>query len=269
MNKRKVMLSLKLKIFLIALSTIVIICLLLISPLFSIKNIIVDSQDTELKSEIVQLAEERAKGENGFLFVSRNVKGVKNFGYLFDLRAKELEEEISFLIPEVKNIKVRFSFPNTLDISYDKRVPAYVVEVSGSYVCVDIEGVVLAVLLDNSDNKLPVVRGIDVTDYKVGQAVSLSDGEKFKFLKLVFNEIYKCDLKDDSYKLLEHIEILDISEYNKIWLFIDDILSVKLGDVDNISYKINALKEIVLSEEINGKRGQIDFSASHPIFKEE
>ena len=57
-----------------------------------------------------------------------------------------------------------------------------------------------------------------------------------------------------------------MTDENKVFLHND--LSVHLGDLDNINYKIAALKQILASEEMAGKHGTIDLTVSNPIFKE-
>ena len=171
-------------------------------------------------------------------------------------------------MPELKKVRVKYAFPNTINVSFTERTPAYLIFSSGVYVCADEEGYVLSVHTDSEERDLPVVRGIDLASYKIGQTISTGKEAQMRALNALFNEIVLCDLQNDAYKLSTHIEIVDVAEYNKFWLFVDETLSVNLGDVDNIEYKIPALKEILQTEAVQGKSGLIDFTVSdQPIFQ--
>lgn len=267
-NKEQKKKSIKFKIFAALAAVAVAAVLILISPVFSIKSIEVVSEcSDEIKNEILSFTSE-AKGKNGIIYVSENINGFGNIDSFFNLRAKNVEDAIIFSMPELKNVSVKFVFPNTLCISFGKREPAYLIEVAGNYICADSDGFVLKVYQSAHDAELPVVRGIELSQYKIGNYIDSSSKNQIKVLKAIFNEIYKCDKNDESFKLLSHIEIVDVSEYNEIWLFIGDNLSVKLGDTDNIEYKIPALKEILQTEDMLEREGQIDFTVSeNPIFK--
>lgn len=266
-EKQKKKMKISTKVWLSVIATLVFVCLLLLSPIFSVKQVVVDTEDVALKNTISTHLES-AYGKNGFLYVMQNVNGLQNIDCLFSLRAKNVEDAIVFDVPELKKVRVRFSFPNTLTVSFTERTPAYLIFSSGVYVCADEEGYVLSVHTDSSERDLPVVRGIELTSYKIGQTISTGNEDQMKALNALFNEIVLCDMQNGNYKLSEHIEIVDVSEYNEIWLFVDELLSVNLGDVDNIEYKIPALKEILQTEAVEGKSGLIDFTVSdQPIFQ--
>lgn len=268
-EKQKKKMKTATKVWLGIVAGLIFVCLLLLSPIFSVKDIVVETEDADLKNSILQQLE-GAYGENGFLYVAQNINGLQNAGHLLSLRAKNMEDAIIFDRPELKNVRVVFSFPNTLTVRFSERTPSYLIFSSGVYVCADEEGFVLSVHTDSSERDLPVVRGIDLSAYKIGQTISTGNEEQMKALNALFYEIALCDAKEDAYKLSAHIEIADVSEYNEIWLFVDENLSVNLGDTDNIEYKIPALKEILQAEEMQEKKGLIDFTVSdQPVFRGE
>ncbi len=268
-EKQKKKMKTATKIWLGIVAGFIFVCLLLLSPIFSVKNIVVETEDADLKNSIL-LQLEDAYGENGFLYVVKNINGLQNANHLLSLRAKNMEDAIIFERPELKNVRVTFSFPNTLTVGFSKRTPSYLIFSSGVYVCADEEGFVISVHTDSSERDLPVVRGIDLSAYKIGQTISSGNEDQMKALNALFYEIALCDAEEDAYKLSAHIEIADVSEYNEIWLFVDENLSVNLGDTDNIEYKIPALKKILQTEEVQEKKGLIDFTVSdQPVFRAE
>lgn len=266
-QRQKMRLVTKIRLGVVA--AIVLACLVLLSPICSIRNIEVKTEDATLKESITKQLEE-ARGQNGFLYVTKNVNGFDNIGSVFALRAKNMEDILLFERPELKDMQVSYSFPNTLTVQFAERTPSYLIFSSGVYVCADEAGFVLSVHTDSTERDLPVVRGIDLPSYKIGQTISTGNENQMEALNALFYEITLCDAKDDAYKLSAHIEIADVSEYNEIWLFVDENLSVNLGDTDNIEYKIPALKEILQTEEVQGKKGLIDFTVSEqPVFRAE
>lgn len=265
-SKQRPKMKLATKIRLGVVATLVLVCLLLLSPIFSIRHIEVKTEDAELMGSITKQLE-GAQGQNGFLYVAKNVNGLDNIGSMLALRAKNMEDVLLFDRPELKNMQVSYVFPNTLTVQFARRTPSYLIVSSGVYVCADEEGFVLSVHTDSTERDLPVVRGIDLPSYKIGQTISTGNENQMKALNALFYEITLCDAQEDDYKLSAHIEIADVSEYNEIWLFVDENLSVNLGDTDNIEYKIPALKEILQTEEMQGKKGLIDFTVSEqPVF---
>ena len=242
--------------------------LILISPLFTIQKINFPKDiEPDLKNSILAALED-SKGKNGFLYVASNVSGIENIEYLLKMRAKYIEDKIAFEESCVSNIKVEFKFPDTINVTFGKRKAAFFINISDYYICTDAEGFVIGIYTDKNNFALPVVAGIELNMYKVGQYISSDNSERMDVLRKLFKEINNNDLKEE-YNLLSNIEMIDVSEYNTIWMFLNNGISVKLGDMDNISYKIPALKEILTSEEIAGKNGRIDFTvASGPVFKE-
>lgn len=268
-EKQKKKMQLSTKIWLGVIAFVLFAVLLLLSPIFSVKNIVVETDNLALKNSISAKLE-GAYGKNGFLYVMQNVNGLHNANHLVSLRAKNMEDTITFETPELKNVRVTFSFPNTLTVRFSERTPSYLIFSSGVYVCADEEGFVLSVHTDSNERDLPVVRGIDLPAYKIGQTISTGNEAQMKALNALFNEIVLCDAKEDDYKLSAHIEIADVSEYNEIWLFVDENFSVNLGNTDNIEYKIPALKQILQAEDMQEKKGLIDFTVSEqPIFRAE
>jgi len=262
--------SIKKRILLYLTIFIIVTLLVLISPLFSIKNVVIESSvdKTLEESSLTEIEShlDSTKGKNGYLFVLNNMDGISNIRYFFGMRAKNVEESLIFSFPKLKNINVKFDFPNSLNVTYDLREEAYFINDSGTYICADSEGFILGVYSDNEKN-LPVVNGIKLESYKIGQFVSSENKEQIKALKNVFSEINQSDLNSE-FKLSECIEIVDVTEYNKIWIFINDNLAVSIGSLDNIEYKIPALKEILQVNDMLNKKGLIDFTvSSDPVFR--
>ena len=69
--------------------------LILLSPLFRIKHIEVSGADTddEIKKEISE-ALSASLNQNGFMYVMKNIKGMKNIDYFFHVEGKKCRRKI-------------------------------------------------------------------------------------------------------------------------------------------------------------------------------
>ena len=108
---------------------------------------------------------------------------------------------------------------------------------------------------------LPMVQGIELDSYKVGQPITKSEDKR------VDTAIKICNLlKQLSYE--GRIDIIDMSDSDDIWFYTHPSLSVKFGDMEEPGLKLSYLKEI-LNAGFNGESdGIIDFSGGgYPVFR--
>lgn len=247
--------------------------LILLSPLFRIKHIEVSGADTddEIKKEISE-ALSASLNQNGFMYVMKNIKGMKNIDYFFMLRAKSAEEKLAFELPYLKNIKIRYNFPSGLEVTYMKRNPSFLVNTAGVYICSDSEGVIINTYSDNDKIQLPILKGLSIVEYKIGSTIITEEKEKLENVKNFFQILEQCDKEFKGYKISKIIDIVDFSEYNNIWLFIGENLKVKLGDSEDLITKFAQLKGICDKEKDkleNGTlTGVIDFTLGmNPVLR--
>lgn len=258
------------KKILIVLLILIAIILTALSPIFQIKHIEVSEVHNYNKNDISE-ALSASIGQNGFQYIIKNIKGLENIDYLFMLRAKNAEEKLAFEKPYLKNIKIRFIWPSRLHVSFEEREPAFLINMAGIYICSDKEGVVINSYSENDKIDLPLLRGIDVKEFKTGNVIHTNDKNKLDTVKEFFHWLERCDKEYQGYKLSVNIDIVDVSEYNNIWLFIGQHFKVKLGNTDGLVNKLAALKEICDVEkdklENNNMNGVLDFTLGNdPIF---
>jgi len=247
--------------------------LVLLSPLFGIRHIEVSGPDADEETE-KQIAEalSASLGQNGFVYIMKNIEGAKNADYFFMLRARSQEERLSFDMPHLKNIRIRFNPPSSLEVSYLKRIPSFYISAAGVYICSDSEGVVMDTCQDIAGAELPLLKGLNVTEYKIGSTIATDEVEKLENVKNFFQILEQCDKEFKGYKLSKIIDIVDFSDYNSIWLFIGEKLKVKLGDSENLVTKLAQLKGICEKEKEkldNGTlTGVIDFTlGANPVLR--
>ena len=124
-----------------------------------------------------------------------------------------------------------------------------------SYYVVDKYGYISEVLKNKDEKVLPIVYGIDVTNYELGQKLEDIPGTKFKNVVTLLETAKQREFKYDIYE----INYESIGEV-KLWVKQEDI-EVIYGDIDKniISEKLNYLEQMLKS--IEGRKGKLDISS--------
>ncbi|MDR0287259.1 MAG: hypothetical protein LBI03_06110 [Clostridiales bacterium] len=233
-----------------------------LSPVFGIKKYSISEcnrySEDELKSEL-QLYD----GKNGFMAVLSNIKGVGNFDKLFSLRLPEVEKKIEFDKPYLKDITVKYVFPSTLQLNAGERQPCFIVNYLDIFLCIDSEGYVVETFTNKEDApKLPLIKGLQIVNSMIGKPLELSDQKQLDSTILLCNDMSRISILTD-------IDIIDISDYNNIWMFVLPSLSIMFGGADNAAYKLATLKAIEETWYDGTPNGTLDFTGSgNPIFRE-
>lgn len=157
-------------------------------------------------------------------------------------------------LPYISDTKVRLRFPDKIKIEYTERVPYAFVKYLDSYYIVDKYGYLLEVLKEKGENELPIIYGIDVSAYELGQKLEETSGTKFRNIVTLLETAKQKEFKYDVYE----INYESISEV-KLWVKQEDI-EVIYGDIDKniIPEKLNYLEQMLKS--IEGRKGKLDIS---------
>ena len=68
--------------------------------------------------------------------------------------------------------------------------------------------------------------------------------------------------------MLSYIDIIDVSDYNNIWMYCAPSLSIKFGGADDIGRKLSYIKGIIDSGHDGNSNGTLDMSTGgNPIFR--
>lgn len=241
-----------------------------LSPLFGIENIDVSEVNKYNKEDISDRLNS-AIGVNGYIYVLKNIEGFDNLKYFFVMRAKSAEDKLIFDMPYLKDVEIKFEFPSTLNVTFEERKPAFLIDLAGTYICSDYEGVIVDSYTEANKVDLPLITGISIDEYKIGNEIKTDNSLELQTVKELFKCIGKHDGASDKFNLSQSIEIVDVSEYNEVWLFIGEKLKIKLGDTEGLDRKISLLSEICSVEQeridANVMDGTLDFTVGpNPIF---
>lgn len=209
---------------------------ILFSPAFNLNEIIISDGINVKKEEI------------------SNIINVKYGENILKQNYKTLKKDVKSL-PYIADAKIKIRFPDKLEINYTERKPYAFVKYLESYFVVDKFGYLLEIKKDKENIDLPVIYGIDVDEYKLGEKFSDTSSVK---LKNVVTLIETAEQREFKYTIRE-INYEEISEV-KIWLDSQEI-EIIYGQIDKniISEKLKYLEQIL--ENLNGKKGRLDVSS--------
>ena len=214
----------------------VIVVAILFSPLFSIKDIVVDDMVAYSREEICLIGGIK-EGDNLFLTLLR--------------AGKKLEKD-----PYFKNVDMGMALPGTIKVNIEERRVKGYVSYMGSYLYIDETGLVMDSGTNFKEN-LPVFTGIAFDKFSIGKPLEVEDEE---VLELVVRLTQLLTLHD----ALEKVDSVNVSDVDNITVTSGGV-KVKLGENYDLEQKIRTMKEI-LAQLKDEDRGTLDLSdLSKPI----
>mgnify|MGYP000962769834 CR=1 FL=1 len=236
----------------------VILVLITFLPFFNVVRIEVNG-NLHYDAETYINAIEADIGDNGFKFVSGSLLNILSFRY------GRSELNILENYPYVKDVMVRYVIPDRIVIDVIERKPVVLVPYYGTYLVMDKEGYIVDSVKDPGDENLPVVKGLNFDNYVIGQALVVDNPEKVKQLTKLISQIKESD-EAGGYTLNDKILFYDVNDVNNILMTINEELVVKLGDLKDLRYRLDTLKEILKSA-LKDEKGLLDFTAGeNPVF---
>ncbi len=249
-TKEKSVFKKRIKLFTLIIFTLAIIILIMFSPVFAIKNVVVNGNISYTKNELIDKID----------FQTENILFKEYFRYFDNVYRFDFytQQRILESLPYIKKADITYSFPNTINISIIEREPvAYILKL-GNNILVDDQGYLLAAIYEQ-DTELPWIDGIEFGEYVIGKPLEGSGREQLETVFFLFKLVKELDQFSD-YKLFELIDGVDIKDVEKILFTLDDRVTVNIGDKNKLDYKIKSLKEIYFNKLKENDRGLIDFT---------
>ena len=194
-------------VFLLIAGLLVFSVIILLSPIFGITEVKI-SEVKLYSSEEIYGAFEEYKGSNGFISLLKNTT-FSQIDNIFKKRYTEKEKSMLFDYPLIKKIEVKYSMPGELVVEIEERTPVMMTEKDGMYLYLDSEGYLLGAYTQADKPDMPLVKGIDINDYKIG--TSIADGKNTS----IDTSIKICSVMKQL-SMLSYIDIIDVSDYNNI-----------------------------------------------------
>lgn len=234
----------------------------LLSPLFDLKEIEVYGAEHYSKEAITEYAGIKMD-ENGFRQIGSSPVNI------IMLRFGSSEAMIKKNCPYVKEIAARFSIPSKVVINVTERQAAAAVPYLGTSLLIDSNGYVLETKAPDKKLELPLIKGLEFNDYKLGSKLEIKNrGALDDSIKLL--EALKENSKIDKTNIFSIVNIVDAGDRSLIKITLDSRIIVKLGNLDNLNYKISATNTIFYKNIKKGEKGVLDFTAGeNPVFSPE
>lgn len=246
-------------IFFVAL-VITALTLLALSPWFEVASIKVVGND-HYTSERVIAAAAVTEGINGFKYISGSPMDI------ITLRSKKAEQSVEESCPYIKKAEIRFVPPSELIIKVEERTPAFTLPYMGTSLIIDREGYVIDTVKDPLQANLPQVTGIELSSFKMGGALVTSNKEGLDNVLELIETVNRLD-NEKKLNLFDSLKKIDAGDNNNFYIFIGTQLSVNLGDLSELEYRLLMTSEILKKGIKKTDRGLLDFtSGDDPVFK--
>lgn len=207
-----------------------------------------------------------------FNIASIEVNELKNYTYEKIIETSEIELNTNIFklsksqvvqkvltLPYVKSVKITRRLPSTVQIDIIEREPKYVAYAkdSGEYLRLDDEGYVLEVVDVSEISESLILFGLNFEDIiELGYKLTDVELDKLNSLEKIISVYNKEEIQAN----ITSVEFKN----SYVFLNLNEKLSVKIKDNNELEYKISLLKEIL--KEIEGKTGSVDMTQDNPIY---
>ncbi|MBO5370926.1 MAG: FtsQ-type POTRA domain-containing protein [Clostridia bacterium] len=207
---------------------IIIVCvaIILMSPIFSIKSIVVEGNNKFDDTEIIKAA------------------GISKGDSIFSVRTEHSAEKIAQL-GRIGNVSITRVLPSKIVIDINERSECAYIKEKGTYTGIDENGRIM-ITGAGLDEKVPVIYGVKLVDSEKGQFMKIDSKNASELSGLVTRML--TELKNQG--IISEIESIDLANLSDIHMTLTNETLVNLGkdgdeDGDNIEYKIAYLKVII------------------------
>lgn len=216
-------------IFLIILIFVAIIATMT-SPLFNIKQIIIEGNEKITDNEIISLSQ---------INIEENT---------YKINMKKTKERI-LENPYIKNVEIKRKLPSNIVISIEERKTTFMIEYGSSYVYINNQGYILEISSEKLD--VPIIQGTETNaeNFTPGNRLCKEDLEKMSTVI----KIMEIATSNEISSLVTRIDIENKQNYKLVFETEEKVAYI--GDETDLNTKILSIKSIIEKE--SGIRGEI------------
>ena len=137
-------------------------------------------------------------------------------------------------IPYIKEVKLRPSIPNKINIHVVEHEEAFLIRDFSNYYLVNIDGLLL-----NKEARVregtPIIQGVNTDNYQLGNNVYLEDGFILEEFISYSQEI----------GFLDKIRIIDAEYREEINIILNNGIDIAFGPLNDVKYKLSYILEIM------------------------
>jgi cell division protein FtsQ len=205
---------------------------------------------------LFNISEIRVSGESDMYSAEEIVvaSGINEGDNLLRLDTKKSEQRILDELLYVETAKVKRDFPSSLEITVTRCIPAFNVQYDGGVLIVSKKGKILAEN-DFITEGLPIIYGLDPSGPTLGKPVSSENEHKNEaFTELISTMV---SIGDDN------IAIVDLSDEHSIVVQYKNDMIFKMGNWNDVEYKLNLAKNVMNDDTVKGKKGYLTMIGSN------
>lgn len=192
-------------------------------------------------------------GVNGLFVMYRNILGLPL------LRMLDVEKHLAEDFPFIQKVTVRYLIPDKIAIKIIEREPVFIIDLNGVKYFMDIEAKIIELAEKRPAISLPAIYGFDATDKMPGDSLLPENDRKFAALEALITSVKNVD-KNDGSKLYDMITSYDLTDLFAVKFNMNSILTVNIGDIQNIDSKIRFVNASY-SKDLAGKKGEFSNTA--------
>ncbi|MBC7765550.1 MAG: FtsQ-type POTRA domain-containing protein [Hyphomonadaceae bacterium] len=166
---------------------------------------------------------------------------------LFRINLKRVKDNIKRL-PYVEEVEVHRKLPDQISIEVKERTPMYQVAFNGVFLILSEKNEVLEIV-SKMRAGIPQLKGLVFQNFKLGQPIPVADILTSQASRITIEQI-------QAFELLKRTTSVDVTNPNHIWMCLDDVVKIDIGNMTEVNYKFTFLKKI-LEEVPKGQKGTI------------
>ena len=218
---------------------------IMLSPIFAVKNIKVDTDGNLTEQEIINLSAINLN-ENTFKYSKKQIiENIKENSYVDD-------------------VKIKRNLPNEIQITIKERFPKLMITYGNAYIYIDSQGYILEITKEYK--QLPILKGIKTKDDEIGLGKRLCNDDLQRLTNVL--KIIEIAKTEGLFELITSIDIEDKNEY-KITMDSEEKI-IYLGNCSSLDERILWVKKILEKEK--GIAGEIivnmNLNEDNPFFRE-
>lgn len=203
--------------FLAVIAVVVLFVALINSPLFAVKSIEVKNTGVRVSTTTIE-----------------NASGIHTGDLLWRVDTPKAEMSI-YDIPWITSVTVKRKFPNRVVISVTEgEIAAYVAFSDGQMAIDEMLKTIAVYSPEERNNDYPLITGITSAMPPAGKPVTASEEQWALMAQFL-----------EKKEALKKVNIIDLTDSKQVDLILFSGMTVKLGDCENLGYKLSALDEIL------------------------
>ena len=143
--------------------------------------------------------------------------------------------------PRLSTVDIYIEWPNTVRIVVDESMTIGYVYFQGTYLCIDKKGQV-ASSTNSLDEDLPVIRGLEVGSFMLGESLDTSDAERYEAVVSVCSILRKHELST----VIREVNVLSLDD---IVLYTED-MDIHCGSMKDMEQKVNVIAAVLAKPDL-------------------